>query len=184
MVALVILLGVLLGRQTQIQADLHLGTVGLVIVDHPHPFHPLLDLIEVGGDQIAHAFELLPVFGLGQLLLLQGVLAPGALQRVFDQAGQLGPRRFCRWSRSRFFAIGAQQGGKIRHGLIDHTLPILGHGQDGEVHGLAVLRLRTRVGVQSPSRRRRQKSSSTSISRSSRSPRTWVRGQLTSPVAR
>ena len=76
---LVILGGVLLGREKRVQRDVHLPPLGVVVVRQPGRAHSLLQRVQVGGKDVPQLPLALPVLRGRQLQLLLAHPAGGAI---------------------------------------------------------------------------------------------------------
>ena len=78
-VLFIILGGVLLWGEQRVQADVHLCPLRVIKVHSTKTPHPLVHLVEVGGEDIPQLPQPLPILGGLQLLLLVGDLPGGAV---------------------------------------------------------------------------------------------------------
>ena len=135
-------LGILLRRQAHVQRDLDLRAVLCVIIYDLGLVHALFQLVQVGGDQVAHALVLLAVLGRVQLLLLGGKLARQPVARIDHSLVQIGRAARHALRLSFFFKERRKQRGKAAHRRHVHHTFVLRHRQKGEVKHRAVLRAR------------------------------------------
>ena len=137
-VVLIILGGVLLRGEQRVQLDVDLAIVRVIEVLGMEHRHPLLHPVEIGGDDVPLFPQLLTVKGSGQLLLLVGQLAGGAVPCVGHCLHQILPPLFDPFRRLPALIEAVQQNGKA---VLTDALglrPVLEDGQEGEIHRLTL----------------------------------------------
>ena len=151
-VKLEILLGVLLRGQANVQVNLNLRAGFVKIIDDFGAGHALFQLIKIRGNQFAHAFVFVAVFGLFQFLPLGAKLARQTVAGCRHRADHVHRAAAHAFGLPFLFIEGSQQSRKTVHFGQFHQAFILPDGQErkvlyrmvlppGEQHGVKYPRL-------------------------------------------
>ena len=131
-------LGVFLGREEGVQRHRHLGESGVKIVGEGDRLVPRADGIEIGGDEIGGALELLPLLGGKELLPLAGQLAAQPVPEGGHGADGGGGEGLQVAFPGLLPVKAVQQLGKARL-LPAGDRRVLGDGEGGKIPGFPVL---------------------------------------------